>query len=126
MSTPFHHYSKYRQLLEVGVDDVKVLLPDSNEMAIGTRGLNGCTCVVILGPRAILLAHISPLPGRAADWERASEDARRRAGDDHHRRLLGTIETLVRQNARHFPSSDTAWGIFAVDPVRGVLQSIVN
>ena len=124
--SPFFHYRRERQLLEVGVDDVKVLLPESDKIAIGTQALNGCTCVVILGTTAILLAHISPLPGRSADWERVSEAARHRAGYDHHQNFLQTIENLVRQNARHFPPPDTAWGIFAVDPDQRPLQNVVQ
>ena len=126
MATPFQHYSESGGLLRVSMNDVKVLLPDSKEIAIGTQGLNGCTCVVILGPAAILLAHIAPLPGSTAEWERASIEARHRATSDHHRGFLEAIEMLVRPNARHFPSSATAWGIFAVDPEQRVLQSIRN
>ena len=32
----------------------------------------------------------------------------------------------MRQNDRHFPQSDTAWGIFAVDPELGTLQTEIR
>lgn len=126
MSSRLQDYRQLGGLLEVGMDDVKILTPDSAEMAIGTKGLNGCTCVVILGHNAILLAHISPLPGLAAGWERVSDEARRIACSDHHRRFLTTIDTLVRQYDRYFPLPNSLWGIFAVDGERGPMQAVAD
>ncbi|KAK4621692.1 hypothetical protein CLAFUW4_20055 [Fulvia fulva] len=46
-------------LISVDTDDVKILRPaaDMPKRAIGTRHLNGCSCVVISGD-VVLLAHI--------------------------------------------------------------------
>ena len=48
------------QILEVPMDRADFLLP-GRITAIGTRDLNGCSGVAILG-QAIILAHIAPLP----------------------------------------------------------------
>lgn len=45
----FTALSQKGQLVEVGVDDVNILVPSQRQAAIGTRHLNGCTCIVILG-----------------------------------------------------------------------------
>jgi hypothetical protein len=47
------------EFIDVGMNDLGILLPGSEKKAIGTRNLNGCTAVVILGD-ALLVAHISP------------------------------------------------------------------
>jgi hypothetical protein len=57
------------QLLEVAMNDVKVLLPTTGKRAIGTKELNGCSTVAILGSSAILLSHVSPLP-TAQGWDK--------------------------------------------------------
>ncbi len=51
----FRKLREAEQLVTVGVEDVQVSSPGSNKRAIGTQGLNGCTCVVMLGT-AILLS----------------------------------------------------------------------
>ena len=122
----FSALSQKDQLLEVGVDDVKMMVPSQRQAAIGTRHLNGCTCVVILGVTAIVMAHISPLPGNAADWTQRSTSDRQKASFDHHQRFLQAIEELVKQNRQRFPASDTAWGIFSVDADRRPLSTVVD
>lgn len=72
------------------------------------------------------MAHISPLPGSAADWTQRSQADRQKASPDHHQRFLQAIESLVDRNRQRFPASDTAWGIFAVDADRMPLTAVVD
>ncbi|KAK6442247.1 hypothetical protein LTR95_001522 [Oleoguttula sp. CCFEE 5521] len=99
-----------------------LLLPGSDQTAIGTKGLNGCTCVVILGT-AIILAHISPLPGSYDQWAGSDKDTTK-ASREHHDSALRNIARLVGNNAAHFPSSTTAWGIFSQSP-EGPMRSVI-
>jgi hypothetical protein len=97
-------------LLEVPMDGVQILLPESGKFAIGTEGLNGCTCVVIVGD-AIILAHISPFPG---SFSRLPTDIPQ-ASRDHHNDFLNRIRTLHKAYQKYFPTNTTAWGIFSTD-----------
>ena len=117
----FHTLREAGQLLEVGMNDVNLLLPGSGHMSIGTRGLNGCTCVVILG-EAIILAYVSPLPGNIQQLTRSTQNLTQ-LSSEHHQRFLQAVTNLVRQNARWFPTSTTAWGVFACNE-EGGLQSV--
>lgn len=110
------------QLLEVPMDDVDVFLPSSGKRAIGTRGLNGCSCVVVLGSTAIVLAHISPYPGRASDMDLRRD--LRSESHEHHEAALTTVANLVIQHKVHFPPSTTAWGIFGWSQEAGHLHSV--
>jgi len=122
MSGPslFRRLREAEQLLEVGVDDVQLLSPGSNKRAIGTQGLNGCTCVVMLGT-AILLAHIAPLPGSYEQWRSTDRDVRQ-ASYDHHE---DSLQNVARKNAHEFPTSSTAWGIFSQGP-QGSMQTVIQ
>ncbi|KAK3700532.1 hypothetical protein LTR37_015933 [Vermiconidia calcicola] len=98
-------------LLEVGVDDIKAFVRNTNNVrAIGTRGLNGCTCVVILGNPGIVLAHISPYSGhfREDDTRDISQ-----ISYEHHEQYLRGVAALLGQYRKYFPASSTAWGIFS-------------
>ena len=104
-----------RRFLEVGQDDVQLLLPDSGMQGIGTRGLNGCSCVVIIGT-AVIMAHVSPLPGSSQQRARDTPDVRDQLSRAHHDRFLQRVARLLGGNASHFPSSGTSWGIFSYGP----------
>ncbi|KAK1083116.1 hypothetical protein LTR48_006517 [Friedmanniomyces endolithicus] len=54
------------QILTVGMNEVAILEPDDDYVAIGTRDLNACSGVVIMG-RGIIMAHISPYPTGRSD-----------------------------------------------------------
>ncbi|KAK3686836.1 hypothetical protein LTR37_019427 [Vermiconidia calcicola] len=97
-------------LVKVGMDDMKLLIQGSGMRAIGTAGLNGCTCVVFLGATAILFAHIAPYDGQSTE-----DDSRNihQASQDHHDRWLRAALATLRQNSDHFPPASTAWGIFS-------------
>lgn len=59
----FNDLLERQALLEVGMDEVKVLLPNDEHASIGTQNLNGCTCFVVLGrgpKRGIVMAHAGP------------------------------------------------------------------
>nr|POF16683.1 hypothetical protein CFP56_71324 [Quercus suber] len=92
---------------EVQMNDVQVQLPDG---VIGTQNLNGCTAIAVLG-RAIILAHIVPLPPHPLG---ASPNRKVEAGegDDHFTRCLDAVRRLYDHNRELFPSRTTAWGIF--------------
>ncbi|KAK0272327.1 hypothetical protein LTR35_012910 [Friedmanniomyces endolithicus] len=109
-------------LLEVAADDMNVLTSSSHgKHAIGTQALNGCTCVVILGETAILLAHIQPYDGTF------EQDTRRdipKESHDHHEHALAAIAQAVRQHSDRFLAASTAWGIFACCKEDGFVQSI--
>lgn len=124
----YNHLVPRQCLKEVGVDDVAILLPNSPQIAIGTQQLNGCTCVIILG-KAIVLAHISPLPGSSQSWEDHSVDNRKTAAMAHHNDFMDRVQTLVNENMDHFPPSTTLWGVFCygadgiVDFTKEIVQS---
>ena len=111
-SSLYSHLRNNRRLLEVGQDDVQLLLPGSSVQGIGTRGLDGCNCVVIIG-RAVIMAHITPLPGSTQQRARDSLDVREQVRVAHHERFLQAVTRLVEGNASHFP---TSWGIFSYGP----------
>ncbi|EME39771.1 hypothetical protein DOTSEDRAFT_74616 [Dothistroma septosporum NZE10] len=120
--TPLQYCSKQKVLLEVLTDDVQILSLASSKQAIGTKHLNGCTCVVVFGS-AVILAHISPLPGRAQEWDNAQQDLLE-ASRAHHDRILGQVGQLLNQYASEFPASTTTWGVFGHHPQRGVMRSV--
>jgi hypothetical protein len=111
-SSLYTHYENVGRLLKVHVDDVNILLPTTTG-AIGTKGLNGCTCVVILGT-AIIMAHISPLPGKYSQLVKAKKTNIPQLGRDHHDRLMARVKQLYETHRQHFPPNTTAWGIFSL------------
>ncbi|EME39174.1 hypothetical protein DOTSEDRAFT_38410 [Dothistroma septosporum NZE10] len=114
-----------RILISVGADDVKILRStDAPKRAIGTRHLNGCSCVVISG-NAVLLAHIQPLPGKAQDWAETTLEQRRTSSIAHHNDLLSRVTELLQRHNSEFPASTTTWAILANDP-DGTLNDIVQ
>lgn len=117
----YNYLKQCNQLLEVGVDDDNILLPTSGKRAIGTNGLNGCTCVVILG-RSIILSHISPLPGTYQQLATSNRDIPQ-ASHSHHENAISRVTELLRKHADEFPKSSTSWGIFAVSS-EGHLKSV--
>ncbi|OCK74115.1 hypothetical protein K432DRAFT_211566, partial [Lepidopterella palustris CBS 459.81] len=105
------------QLLEVRMDGVDIFLPSSGKRAIGTRGLNGCSCVVIMGSTAIILAQ-----GRGTEVDLTRDLSRE--SHEHHEEALTAVADLVRQHNGHFPPSTTAWGIFGWSQEEGHLRSV--
>lgn len=59
-NTIFGYCEESKILVEVSGDDVQILLSNLRKRAIGTKYLNGCTCVVIFGS-AIILGYVAPL-----------------------------------------------------------------
>lgn len=125
----YAHIAADRQLVAVNVDQVQIFLPHlKTHRAIGTKHLNACTCVVVLGKTAIVLAHISPIPGR---YNENLPDIPA-LSHNHHEQMLEQVAQLVRVNATHFPSVSTAWGVFAFErngtvstrPVQSIQQQV--
>lgn len=118
-STPFQMYHRFSRgkFIEVGMNDLGILLPGSGKTAIGTRDLNGCTAIVILGD-AILVAHISP-----------PEDLGP-AGQDHLERHLSGITNLFTRHRNYFPEHTTTWGFFGAfdgkNPTSGVVETVTT
>jgi hypothetical protein len=112
------------QLLEVGMNELKILLPTTGKRAIGTRELNGCSCVLILGKTAIILLHVSPLPTNE-QWDHSRTFNELSHG--HHEKFLADIAEMLVEHANHFPPSSTAWGIFSRGrDSSGPVESIVD
>jgi hypothetical protein len=114
------------QLLEVGMNESKILLPSTGKRAIGARELNGCSCVLILGTTAIVLLHVSPLPTNE-QWD--SSRTFHELSHGHHERFLADIAELLSVHANHFPPSSTAWGIFSrgrdsAGPVESIMDQV--
>ncbi|KAK1091530.1 hypothetical protein LTR48_006114 [Friedmanniomyces endolithicus] len=77
------------QILTVGMNEVAILEPDDDYVAIGTQNLNGCSGVVVMG-RGIIMAHISPYPTARSD--NGNSDGR--AGMRHFAELLAEVRDL--------------------------------
>lgn len=101
-------------LTQVGVDDVQILRAPSpgTQRAIGTAGLNGCSCLIVSGA-AVILGHVSPIPGSTEDWQGTTRAQQDTASLEHHRRFLRRITQLYYQHQNEFPISTTAWGVFS-------------
>ena len=125
MASLYSRLQSGNQLLEVGPDDLNILIHDlkSRTRAIGTKGLNGCTCVVILGMSAIILAHISPYPG---DFDANTSQNIPQQSHQHHETSLAAVTSLMKRYLKHFPPSTTAWGVFASNEKSGTVQSIIS
>lgn len=127
-STPFQHLEETNQLLEVDVDDLKVWLPDLQKRGIGTRGLNGCTCIVLLGEEAILMAHVSPISAGYQKGVPVPNQIIAQTSIEHHDFWLTKVAEKVKEHAEKFPASTTAWGIFSINSegffVEGIFQQV--
>ncbi|KAI7205978.1 hypothetical protein KC343_g7726 [Hortaea werneckii] len=113
-STPFQMYLGRSDFVEVGMNDLQILLPGLGKKAIGTRNLNGCTAVAILGD-ALLVAHISP---------RADP---RSPGEDHLKRHLASISSLYTRYRNYFPEHTTTWTFFGTlggSPMQHVVNEV--
>jgi hypothetical protein len=116
------------QLLEVGMNEMKILLPNTGKRAIGTTELNGCSCVSILGRTAIILLHVSPLPPNE-QGDKSQTFHERSHG--HHEAFLTSVTKILMENVSHFPPSSTAWGIFSrgrdsAGPVEAIVDQVQN
>ncbi|KAK5674002.1 hypothetical protein LTS10_013240 [Elasticomyces elasticus] len=91
------------------MDEAKILLP-GGLAAIGTRDLNACSGIAILG-RAMIMAHIAPLPPHdlGASQQREIEPGE---GEAHFESLLLEVQTLYNTHISHFPNRTTTWAIF--------------
>ncbi|KAK0928934.1 hypothetical protein LTR29_017230 [Friedmanniomyces endolithicus] len=96
------------QILTVGMNEVAILEPDDDYVAIGTQNLNGCSGVVVMG-RGIIMAHISPYPTGRSD--NGNSDGR--AGMRHFAELLAEVRDLHNQHSTLFSDDAVGWGIFA-------------
>lgn len=84
----------------VPMDGVSILHYGSRKPYIGTRNLNGCTCVVIMSRSAIILPHIPPRP------DMSSRDLY--AGDRHFTAKVREIQNLFYANRNAFDAGSTA------------------
>lgn len=111
--TLYEHCRRIRILLSVGMDDIQIMHapPQGIQRAIGTEGLNGCSCLIVSGA-AVILGHVSPLPGSTEDWEGTSDAQRSAASLNHHTRFLERVTQLYSQHRDEFPVSTTTWGVF--------------
>lgn len=97
-------------LLEVEMDTVKILLP-GGPIAIGTKNLNSCSGLVVLGEQAIILAHIAPLPPHplGASSQRPVVPGE---GEAHFKNMLNKVHGLYNIHKSRFPAQTTSWAIF--------------
>lgn len=119
----FRSLDEKDELVKVAVDDAQVLVPARGKRAIGTQGLNGCTCIVVLG-QAVLLAHIAPLPDTFWQWQHSKEDIAK-AGRDHLAGSLTQVGKLIRQHGDRFPTTSTVFGIFSLGS-DGPMTFVIN
>lgn len=109
-SSRYEQLKRAGKLLEVEMDKADILLPDG-PVAIGTKNLNSCSGLVILGESAIILAHIAPLPPhpQGASPQRI---VRPDEGENHFRGILNDVQGLYNNHKSRFPSQATSWAIF--------------
>jgi hypothetical protein len=111
----FNDLLEKQALLEVGMDDVKLLLPGDEYDSIGTQHLNGCTGFVVLGggegKRGIVMAHAAPtvLPeqGGSSSGESARESKKRgiTRGNKHFMDLFRRVTLMVSRHPEYFQES---------------------
>jgi len=121
--SPYQELRRNGQLLNVQEGETRIWLPSSKKKAIGTTGLNACQCVIILG-RAIIMAHISILPGRFSQLQISNEDHSAKSRE-HRQEMLAQISRLLRDNRQYFPPSTTACGIYG-DSAKDTMQHIYH
>lgn len=105
----FQQLQDIGQLVEVKMDSAAILLP-GKPIAIGTQNLNGYTGIAVLG-RAIILAHIAPLPPHLLGAS-SSREIHPDEGDKHFERLVDAVQTLHKNNSSLFPAQTSVWGNF--------------
>lgn len=105
----FVQLQKAGHLLEVSMDAADILLP-GGRLAIGTRNLNSCSGIVILG-EAIILAHIAPLPPHPLGAA-SSRLLRPGEGEVHFNNVFDVVERLYNEHRNLFPDRTTSWAIF--------------
>lgn len=102
-SSVFDYCRTQNLLIEVGMNDAKILLPGDRKAAIGTKNLNGCSAIMIMGTQAIVCAHIAPRAGIDDDDYRA-----------HHLQWLRAALVLYTKHRSLFSPNTTTWGIFGL------------
>ena len=112
--TPFQAYLSRSDFVEAGMNDLDILLPGTRKRAIGTRNLNGCTAIAILG-NALLVAHIFPRGDPKSP------------GEEHLKRHLSSIISLYTQYENHFLKYMTTWAFFGTlggSLMRSVVETV--
>jgi hypothetical protein len=120
LSSHFDEFQRKGAMLEVKMDEVKILYPDDDRKAIGTRNLNGCSCLVVMGRAyndGIVMAHIGPftLPGGGSGSSSAgsSKDDAVSRGDKHFMKLFRQVANAILQSQKRKQFlAPIAWGIF--------------
>lgn len=108
----FARYKGARRLLVVEMNEAQILKPDNQAFnAIGTKDLNACVCIVILG-QAIIMAHCSVYPPGAQD-DRLDVDIDNTTNSAFLSGVLRQVRQLYDQNLQYFPQGSASWGIFA-------------
>ncbi|KAF2209131.1 hypothetical protein CERZMDRAFT_87110 [Cercospora zeae-maydis SCOH1-5] len=105
------------QFIEVGMNEVDILLPESRKVAIRTQNLNECTSIVVLG-RATILAHVSPMSTSGT-----------KSAEEHHKERLTAIDDMYAKHRGLFPSDTTTWGVFAKykgEPMDHIVTQVNN
>lgn len=105
MTSLYERLARRGQLIEVEMDDLQILEPSDDEIAIGTRDLNGCSALVIVD-KGVILAHIAPMSREDRDRQAAS-------GLPHFQSMARRAVNLMRQHEKLFSEDTTTWGIFA-------------
>ncbi|KAM3421628.1 hypothetical protein BST61_g2014 [Cercospora zeina] len=99
-SSLYDRLARDDQLIEVDMNEVQVLDPTKDdEIAIGTKDLNGCTTIVFMD-RGAILAHIAPMGPKGED------------GMKHFQSQVAAALRLMKKHPELFKST-TTWGIFA-------------
>ncbi|KAK1050694.1 hypothetical protein LTR74_016975 [Friedmanniomyces endolithicus] len=97
------------QLMEVEMETAKILLP-GGAIAIGTKDLNACSGIAILG-EAIILAHIAPLPPHPLGTSQQRLIVQGE-GEAHFETVMNMVQELYNTHKSRFPSQSTSWAIF--------------
>jgi hypothetical protein len=100
-------------LLGVKMNEVQVLRPTNEQFAIGTQDLNWCTAMVIHGHgRAILMAHIAPLPA-SPGMSNVRKDWQPNTSTNFYAQWLATIKSQIQADQTLFPPVSTSCGVFS-------------
>lgn len=105
MVSLYERLERNDQLLEVNMDGVQILEPDNDEIAIGTKDLNGCSALVIID-KGVIMAHIAPMSPK-------NQEAQASSGFPHFMAQARAAVTSMKNHEALFEENTTTWGIFA-------------
>ncbi|PPJ52143.1 hypothetical protein CBER1_10992 [Cercospora berteroae] len=102
----FTRFHSRNELQVVEMNEVALLKPTSAKRVIGTRDLNGCSAILVVG-KGIILAHISPYPPQGGSKNKSN------AGLKHFSAKVKEVVQLFDDNRALFDDETVSWSIFA-------------